>query len=205
MRARFFRSVFVDFIIEYTLDIIFIIKYLYYITKFVLTQGVKTTSTLDKEICMNTKMDTKKSAKKSGEGFSDDEKAAMKERSKELKAEARASKDRAGGESDLLAKIAAMPEPDRSMAKRLHEIVTASAPDLMPKTWYGMPAYADKDGKVVCFFTAASKFNARYSTFGFNDSANLDEGNMWATSFALIKLTAAEEAKIAALVKKAVS
>jgi len=150
-------------------------------------------------------MDTKKSAKKSGEGFSDDEKAAMKERSKELKAEARASKDRAGGESDLLAKIAAMPEPDRSMAKRLHEIVTASAPDLMPKTWYGMPAYADKDGKVVCFFTAASKFNARYSTFGFNDSANLDEGNMWATSFALIKLTAAEEAKIAALVKKAVS
>jgi len=154
---------------------------------------------------MNTKMDTKKSAKKSGEGFSDDEKAAMKERSKELKAEARASKDRAGGESDLLAKIAAMPEPDRSMAKRLHEIVTASAPDLMPKTWYGMPAYADKDGKVVCFFTAASKFNARYSTFGFNDSANLDEGNMWATSFALIKLTAAEEAKIAALVKKAVS
>ena len=170
-----------------------------------MTQGVKTTSTLDKEICMNTKMDTKKSAKKSGEGFSDDEKAAMKERSKELKAEARASKDRAGGESDLLAKIAAMPEPDRSMAKRLHEIVTASAPDLMPKTWYGMPAYADKDGKVVCFFTAASKFNARYSTFGFNDSANLDEGNMWATSFALIKLTAAEEAKIAALVKKAVS
>ena len=154
---------------------------------------------------MNTKMDTKKSAKKSGEGFSDDEKAAMKERAKELKAEARASKDRAGGESDLLAKIAAMPEPDRSMAKRLHEIVTASAPDLMPKTWYGMPAYADKDGKVVCFFTAASKFNARYSTFGFNDSANLDEGNMWATSFALIKLTAAEEAKIAALVKKAVS
>ena len=154
---------------------------------------------------MNTKMDTKKSAKKSGEGFSDDEKAAMKERSKELKAEARASKDRAGGESDLLAKIAAMPEPDRSMAKRLHEIVTASAPDLMPKTWYGMPAYADKDGKVVCFFTAASKFNARYSTFGFNDSANLDEGNMWATSFALIKLTAAEEAKISALVKKAVS
>ena len=170
-----------------------------------MAQGVKTTSTLDKEICMNTKMDTKKSAKKSGEGFSDDEKAAMKERSKELKAEARASKDRAGGESDLLAKIAAMPEPDRSMAKRLHEIVTASAPDLMPKTWYGMPAYADKDGKVVCFFTAASKFNARYSTFGFNDSANLDEGNMWATSFALVKLTAAEESKISALVKKAVS
>ena len=154
---------------------------------------------------MSPKTDTKKSTKKSGEGFSDDEKAAMKERAKELKAEARASKDRAGGESDLLAKIAAMPEPDRSMAKRLHEIVTASAPDLMPKTWYGMPAYADKDGKVVCFFTAASKFNARYSTFGFNDSANLDEGNMWATSFALIKLTAAEEAKIAALVKKAVS
>ena len=129
----------------------------------------------------------------------------MKERAKELKAEARANKDRAEGESALLAKIAEMQEPDRSMAKRLHEIVSASAPALLPKTWYGMPAYANKDGKIVCFFQSAQKFNARYATFGFNDVANLDEGAMWPTSFALKKLTAAEEAKIAALVKKAVS
>ena len=127
----------------------------------------------------------------------------MKERARELKAEERANKDRAAGESDLLAKIAEMPEPDRSMATRLHAIVKASAPALSPKTWYGMPAYA-RDDKVVCFFTPASKFNARYATFGFNDSANLDEGDMWPTSFALKELTAAQEAKIAALVKKAV-
>ena len=128
----------------------------------------------------------------------------MKERAQELKAEARAKKDRADGESDLLAKIAEMPEPDRAMATRLHEIVKASAPDLSPKTWYGMPAYA-RDGKVVCFFQSADKFNSRYATFGFNDTANLDEGHMWPTSFALKELTATEEARISALVKKAVS
>lgn len=149
------------------------------------------------------KSTTRKTAQKP-QGFTDEEKAAMKARAQELKAEARAGKDRAAGESAVLAAIAAMPEPDRSMAKRLHEIVTASAPTLYPKTWYGMPAYANKDGKVVCFFQAASKFNARYATFGFNDTANLDEGAMWSTAFALKKLTTAEEAKIAALVKKAV-
>jgi uncharacterized protein YdhG (YjbR/CyaY superfamily) len=128
----------------------------------------------------------------------------MKERARELKAEARANKDRAAGESAVLAKIAEMPEPDRALAERLHAIVKASAPDLSPKTWYGMPAYA-KDGKVVCFFQSAEKFKSRYATFGFSDEANLDEGAMWPTSFALKELTAAEEAKIAALVKKAVS
>ena len=141
---------------------------------------------------------------KKNAGFTNEEQAAMKEPAKELKAEARAEKDRAAGESALLEKIAEMPEPDRSMAKRLHEIVTTNAPELLPKTWYGMPAYA-RDGKVVCFFQSANKFNARYATFGFNDTANLDEGNMWSTAFALTKLTAAEEAKIAELVKKAVS
>ena len=154
---------------------------------------------------MNTKTDTKKTTKKSGEGFTTEEKAAMKARAQELKAEARAGKDRAEGEKAILAAIGAMKEPDRSMAKRLHEIVTASAPALMPKTWYGMPAYANADGKVICFFQAASKFNVRYATFGFQPDANLDEGNMWSTGFALIKLTAAEEARISALVKKAVS
>ena len=152
---------------------------------------------------MSAKKGTQTSAKRS-KGFTEEEKAAMKERAKELKAEARASKDRAVGESDLLAKIAEMPDPDRAMAKRLHAIVTDSAPDLWPKTWYGMPAYA-RDGKVVCFFTPASKFKERYASFGFNAAANLDEGNMWPTSFALKKLTAADEKRIAALVKKAVS
>ena len=137
-------------------------------------------------------------------GFTDEEKAAMKERAKELKAEARANKDRAAGEGDLLAKIAEMPEPERTMARRLHEIITASAPALSPKTWYGMPAYA-KDGKVVCFFQAASKFNTRYATFGFQHDANLDEGEMWPVSFALKALTATEEERISALVKKAAS
>ena len=148
-------------------------------------------------------MSPKKNTQKS-EGFSDEERAAMKERARELKAEARAKQDRAAGERDLLAKIAEMPESDRSIATRIHEIVKASAPALSPKTWYGMPAYA-KDGKVVCFFTSADKFKSRYATFGFNDTANLDEGTMWPTSFALKKLTAADEARIAALVKKAVS
>src|ERR671913_1360516 len=142
------------------------------------------------------------SAKKS-EGFTAEERAAMRERAKELKAEARANKKKAEGESDLLAKIAEMPETDRAMAERLHEIVKASAPELSPKTWYGMPAYANKDGKVVCFFQSAEKFNARYATFGFSDKANLDEGVMWPTSFALKELTAAEEARIGALVERA--
>ena len=141
---------------------------------------------------------------KKADGFTDEERAAMKERAKELKAEARANKNKAEGESDVLAKIAEMSEPDRAMATRLHEIITASAPGLSPRTWYGMPAYA-KDGKVLCFFQSAQKFNASYATFGFNDIANLDEGAMWPTSFALTKLTATEEAKISALVKRAVS
>ncbi len=139
---------------------------------------------------------------KTSEGFTVEERAAMKERAQELKAAARRG-SRADGESAVLAKIAEMPEPDRAMAERLHAIIKASAPALSPKTWYGMPAYA-KDGKVVCFFQGASKFNSRYATFGFSDAANLDEGAMWPTSFALTELTAAAEAKIAALVKKAV-
>ena len=155
---------------------------------------------------MSPKTDTKKSTKTSGEGFTAEEKAAMKARAQEMKAEARAGKDRAEGEKAILAAIAGMKDPsDRSMGKRIHEIVTAAAPSLMPKTWYGMPAYADKDGKVICFFQAAGKLNVRYATFGFQPDAKLDEGNMWAAAFALIKLTAAEEAKIIALVKKAVS
>jgi uncharacterized protein YdhG (YjbR/CyaY superfamily) len=145
------------------------------------------------------------SAKKS-EGFTDEERAAMKERAKELKAQARRTPraEKAGGESDVLAKIAEMPEQDRAMGRRLHEIIKASAPALSPKTWYGMPAYA-KDGKVLCFFQSAQKFNSRYATFSFSDKANLDEGAMWPTSFALKELTATEEAKISALVKRAVS
>ncbi len=138
------------------------------------------------------------------QGFTDEERAAMKARAQELKAEARANKDRAYGESVVLAAIAAMPEPDRSMAERLHAIIKTSAPTLSPKTWYGMPAYA-KDGKVVCFFQSAQKFKTRYASFGFSDAANLDEGVMWPTAFALEELTAAEEARIGALVKKAVS
>jgi uncharacterized protein YdhG (YjbR/CyaY superfamily) len=143
---------------------------------------------------------TTKSAKKS-QGFTAEERAAMRERAQELKAEAR----KADGEKALLAKVAEMPKPDRVMAERLHAIVKASAPDLSPKTWYGMPAYASGDGKVVCFFQSADKFDSRYATFGFNDTANLDDGAMWPTSFALKKLTAADEKRIAALVKKAVS
>jgi uncharacterized protein YdhG (YjbR/CyaY superfamily) len=157
------------------------------------------------EVFMNTKNNTQKSALTSEKstGFTAEEKAAMKERAKELKDAERADKDRAVGESALLAKIAEMAEPDRSMATRLHAIITASAPALAPKTWYGMPAYA-RDGKIVCFFQAAQKFNARYATFGFNDEAKLDEGSMWPTAFALKELTAADEVKISALVKKAV-
>jgi uncharacterized protein YdhG (YjbR/CyaY superfamily) len=137
-------------------------------------------------------------------GFTADERAAMRARAQELKAEARASKSRAEGERDVLAAIAAMKGKDRTMAKRLHAIVKASAPSLSPKTWYGMPAYA-KEGKVVCFFKSAGKFNSRYATFGFEEAANLDEGAMWPTSYALEQLTDADEKRIAALVKKAVS
>ena len=133
-----------------------------------------------------------------GKGFTDDEMAAMRERAREVKAEAL----KADGESDLLAKIAQMPQPDRGMAERIHALVKANAPGLASKTWYGMPAYA-RDGKVVCFFQAADKFKARYATLGFSDEANLDDGAMWATSFALTKLSAADEARIVALVKKA--
>ena len=140
---------------------------------------------------------------KSG-SFTDDERAAMRERARELKAEARANRDRAAGEADLLAKVTRMPAPDRAMATRLHAIVTATAPELLPKTWYGMPAYASADGKVVCFFQGAHRFKTRYATLGFTDASRLDEGAMWPTSFGLKTLGAAEEAKIRALVKKAV-
>ena len=152
---------------------------------------------------MSAKKDAKRSAKRTtarSKGFTAEERAAMKERAKELKAEAR----RADGESAVLAKIAEMGDSDRGMAERLHAIIMASAPALSPKTWYGMPAYA-KDGKVVCYFQSAQRFKSRYATFGFNDAANLDEGAMWPTSFALTELTATEEARISELVKKAVS
>jgi uncharacterized protein YdhG (YjbR/CyaY superfamily) len=146
-------------------------------------------------------MPAKKDAKrKSSNGFTAEERAAMKERARELKAQARG----AAGERDVLEKIAAMPPGDRALAKKVHALVTKTAPALTPRTWYGMPAYAAEDGKVVCFFTPASKFKQRYSTFGFNAVANLDEGDMWPTSFALKKLGAVEEKKLAALVKKAV-
>jgi uncharacterized protein YdhG (YjbR/CyaY superfamily) len=161
---------------------------------------------------MNAKKATQKSAKSTTAtdttftGLTDEERAALKDRVQELKAEARRGPraDKADGERDVLAKIAEMPQPDRAMAERLHAVIKAIAPALSPKTWYGMPAYA-KDGKVVCFFQSAQKYNSRYSTFGFQDAANLDEGAMWPTSFALTELTATEEARIGALVKKAVS
>ncbi len=141
------------------------------------------------------------SAKKSAAGFTKEERAAMRERARELKA----AKSRAEAEKDVLAKIAAMPKGDRVIAERIHAMVKASAPELSSRTWYGMPAYANEDGKVVCFFKPAEKFNSRYATFGFNDDANLDEGSMWTTSYALTKLTKADERKLAALVRKAVS
>jgi uncharacterized protein YdhG (YjbR/CyaY superfamily) len=144
-------------------------------------------------------------SKKKADDFTDEEKAAMKERAKELKAEARANKNKAEGETDLLAKIAELPEPERTMAERLHAIIKASAPTLTPKTWYGMPAYANNDGKIVCFFQSAHKFNTRYATLGFSDTATLDEGDLWPTAFALKELTVATEARIGALVKKAVA
>ncbi len=159
---------------------------------------------------MNPKKETQESAKsttainKKSKGFTDEERAAMKARAQEMKAQARANKDKADGENDVLAAIAAMPEPDRAVAKRLHEIIKASAPALSPKTWYGMPAYA-RDGKVVCFFQSAQKFKTRYASLGFSDAANLDEGALWPVAYALKELTVAEEARIVALVKKAVS
>jgi uncharacterized protein YdhG (YjbR/CyaY superfamily) len=161
---------------------------------------------------MSPKEDTRKSAKsatvtgRAVKGFTDEERAAMKERAQELKAEARRGPraKKADGESDVLARIAEMPEPDRAMAERLHAMIKASAPALSPRTWYGMPAYA-KDGNVVCFFQSAHKFKARYATFGFSDTANLDDGTVWPVAFALKELTAADEARIGALVKKAVT
>ncbi len=155
------------------------------------------------------KKSAQQSAKRTGKaskGFTDEERAAMKERAQELKTSARRGSraGKADGESDVLAKIAEMPKADRAMAERIHALVKASAPALSPRTWYGMPAYA-KDGKVVCFFQSAQKFKSRYATFGFSDTANLDEGAMWPTSFALKKLTTADEKRISALVKKAVS
>jgi uncharacterized protein YdhG (YjbR/CyaY superfamily) len=159
---------------------------------------------------MSPKKQTQESARsttasnKKSRGFTDEERAAMKARAQELKAEARANKNKADGEADVLAAIAAMPEPERAIAKRLHEIIKANVPSLSPKTWYGMPAYA-RDGKVVCFYQSAQKFKTRYASFGFSDAANLDEGALWPTAFALKELTAAEEARIVALLKKAVS
>ena len=156
---------------------------------------------------MNPKKETEKNKRISNKqenpvGFSEEERAAMKERAKELKAEARAEKKREEGESDIQEKIAEMTESEQEMARRIHQIIKDSAPDLMPKTWYGMPAYA-KDGNVICFFQAASKFKSRYATLGFNDSAKLDDGDMWPTAFAVVKLTSSVEQQIVALVKKA--
>jgi uncharacterized protein YdhG (YjbR/CyaY superfamily) len=153
---------------------------------------------------MATKKNTVTNNNKKPEGFTDEERAAMKERTKELKAEARANKKKADGESEVLEKIAEMQEADRVMAERLHALIKASAPTLSPRTWYGMPAYA-RDGKVVCFFQSARKFKTRYATLGFSDKANLDEGAMWPTSYALKELTAAAEARISELVQKAIS
>jgi uncharacterized protein YdhG (YjbR/CyaY superfamily) len=159
---------------------------------------------------MSPKKEKQESAKsttsinKKSKGFTDEERAAMKARAQELKTEARANKNKADGETDVLAAIAAMPEPERAMAKRLHEIIKKSAPALSPKTWYGMPAYA-RDGQVVCFYQSAQKFKTRYASLGFSDAANLDEGALWPVAFALKELTVVEEARIVALVKKAVS
>lgn len=159
---------------------------------------------------MSTTNDTPKSTKtaaadKKSDGFTAEERAAMKERAKELKAEARANKNRADGESDLLSKIAELPEPERDLATRFHAIIKDNAPDLFPKTWYGMPAYANKDGKIVCFYQSAQKFDTRYGTLGFNDSANLDDGVLWPVAYAVKEMTATEETRIAELIKKAVS
>jgi uncharacterized protein YdhG (YjbR/CyaY superfamily) len=168
-----------------------------------MTKSVRSTQNTTRQAAKKASKNSGSTGKKA-EGFTDEERAAMKERARELKTEARRGADNAAGESAVLAAIAAMPEPDRAMANRLHALIKASAPALSAKTWYGMPAYA-MDGKVVCFFQGAHKFKSRYATFGFNDAATLDEGAMWPTSFALEELTAEVEAKIGALVKKAVS
>ena len=152
----------------------------------------------------NTQKSTKSTTAKASRGFDEGERAAMKERAQELKASRSGSRGKADGESDALAKIAEMQAADRAMAERLHAIIKASAPSLAPKTWYGMPAYA-KDGKIICFFQPAQKFKSRYATLGFNEDAKLDEGSMWPTAFALTALTAAEEARITALLQKAVA
>ena len=157
-----------------------------------------------KPVTKGAKASAEKATGGTSKGLTAEERAAVRDRAKELRAEARASKTRETGERAVLEKIAEMPEPDRALGERLHAIIKASAPALSPKTWYGMPAYA-KDGKVVCYFQSAHKFKSRYATFGFNDAANLDEGTMWPTAFALTELTAADEARIGALVKKAVS
>ena len=149
-------------------------------------------------------MSPKKEAQASKQGFTAEERAAMKERARELKAAERAEKNREKGEADMMEKIAEMPEDEAAIARRLHKIIKENAPDLWPKTWYGMPAYA-RDGNIVCFFQAAQKFNTRYSTLGFNDSANLDDGDVWPVAYAVTRLTEAEEKKIAALIRKAVS
>ena len=174
---------------------------------------MKSKASQDEEVFMSQaeKKDMQESAKsiamtnQKSKGWTTEEKAAMRNRAQEMKAEARADKDKEVGKSAALAAIAEMNEPDRSIAQRIHEIITASAPALLPKTWYGMPAYANKDGKVVCFFQPAQKFKTRYATLGFSDAANLDEGAMWPNSFALKELTIAEETRINTLVKKAVS
>ena len=167
--------------------------------------GEKSTGSTGGRAARKSDRSTPSAGKKAG-GFTDEERAAMQDRARELKAESRRGSraGKADGEGDVLAKIAEMEEPERAMAERLHAIVKATAPTLSPKTWYGMPAYA-RDGKVVCFFQSAQKFKSRYATFGFSDEANLDDGAMWPTSFALKELTATEEARISALVKKAVS
>jgi uncharacterized protein YdhG (YjbR/CyaY superfamily) len=172
------------------------------VTKFTAAHGLDVRATAKEDPQMPSKTTT--AARKASGGLTDEEQAVLKETIQERKAEARRKKNSAAGEADVLAKIAEMPESDRAMAKRIHAIVKASAPDLSPKTWYGMPAYANNDGKVVCFFQAAAKFKARYATFGFEEAANVDEGTMWATSWALTKLTADHEKRIATLVKKAV-
>lgn len=160
---------------------------------------------------MNSKFEVQKSAPSTGgygdesQGFTDQEKAAVRARAKELKAEAKANKDRQEGEQAALASIAAMPEPDHRLAARIHEIIKVNVPTLWAKTWYGMPAYANEEGKVICFFKNASKFNARYATIGFSDVAKLDEGKMWPTEYAVTELTTAEETRIIELIKKAVS
>jgi uncharacterized protein YdhG (YjbR/CyaY superfamily) len=162
----------------------------------------------NEEVSMSPKSKTRKRTtvtKAKSNGFTAEEKAAMKERALELKAEARGKKAREEGEADVVARISKMEKSDRAMAKGVHAIVKETAPELTPRTWYGMPAYANEDGKVVCYFKDAGKFNSRYATFGFNDDANLDEGAMWPTSYALTELTPTEEKKIAKLVKKAVS